>query len=393
MTNILIIEDDDTTRSNLADRLTLEGFRIRMAASGEAGLLLAKEEPPNLVLCDINMPGLDGYGVLHAWRAQAQTAAVPFIFLTCKSGRSQMRAGMNMGADDYLTKPVTKGHLLAAIRTRLWKHDLNQARLDEAIVDAGQDAVLRLSDELLTPLKGLLSASKLLAMTDPNRPVAEDRERVQEIREVAEGLQHRVRRFLLCSELRTASQSPTAQAQLQEASYIPAWAWVPMHAQFIARRAERAGDLHLDVREVEVSMAPMHFNELVLQLVDNAFKFSHPGSVVRIQLIQPPGEQCVLTVRDQGRGLTPDQLRAVEAFRQFDAVLSAQPVSGLGLALVQQIVALYGGTFSLESELGQGTLARVRLPRARLGTQRVNLLDVSRPATCPERPATCPEFP
>ena len=133
MTNILIIEDDDTTRSNLADRLTLEGFRIRMAASGEAGLLLAKEEPPNLVLCDINMPGLDGYGVLHAWRAQAQTAAVPFIFLTCKSGRSQMRAGMNMGADDYLTKPFSPKELILRIQAVLKRSHTTPGPVDFSI--------------------------------------------------------------------------------------------------------------------------------------------------------------------------------------------------------------------------------------------------------------------
>jgi signal transduction histidine kinase len=128
---------------------------------------------------------------------------------------------------------------------------------------------------------------------------------------------------------------------------------------------------------VEVIMDPTHFCELVAQLVDNAFKFSTPGSVVQINLVLLPDAGGVLTVRDQGRGLTPDQIRQVGAFRQFDRDVWAQPGTGLGLALVQQLVTLYGGSLELASEPGNGTTATVRLPNARPGTPANSALEAN----------------
>lgn len=122
MTKILIIEDDDLTRANLKLMLEMEGFAVLSAEEGQAGLELAQREAPDLVLCDVSMPGLDGHEVLRALRADPVRADVPFIFLTARGERHQQRAGMNLGADDYLCKPVEVEDLLAAINTRLSRH-------------------------------------------------------------------------------------------------------------------------------------------------------------------------------------------------------------------------------------------------------------------------------
>ncbi len=123
MHSILIIEDEESLRLTLADRLTMEGFQVQTAADGCEGVRLAEAEPPDLILCDIMMPGMDGYGVLQTLQAQERTAAIPFIFLTAKANPQQVRAGMELGADDYLCKPVSKVDLLAAIRTWIGKHE------------------------------------------------------------------------------------------------------------------------------------------------------------------------------------------------------------------------------------------------------------------------------
>lgn len=119
MKKILIIEDEPEMRRNLATILRLEKYLPITAEHGQAGLQLALHEKPDLVLCDVMMPELDGYGVLQALRAQPSTEATPFIFLTAKGEKPDIRAGMNLGADDYLTKPVAKSELLAAIASRL----------------------------------------------------------------------------------------------------------------------------------------------------------------------------------------------------------------------------------------------------------------------------------
>jgi len=116
---ILVIEDEPEMRYNLVSILRLERFEPIAAENGRAGVAAAKREKPALIVCDVMMPDLDGYGVLAALRADAGTAATPFIFLTAKGEKPDIRAGMNLGADDYLTKPVAKADLLAAIRARL----------------------------------------------------------------------------------------------------------------------------------------------------------------------------------------------------------------------------------------------------------------------------------
>ena len=119
MKKILVIEDDPEMRRNLTTVLRLEKFHPLAAENGRIGVELAKKEKPDLILCDVMMPELDGYGVIAALHADAGTVTIPFIFLTAKGEKPDVRAGMNLGADDYLTKPVAKTDLLAAIRSRL----------------------------------------------------------------------------------------------------------------------------------------------------------------------------------------------------------------------------------------------------------------------------------
>ena len=116
---ILVIEDEPEMRRNLATILKLEKFTALAAENGRTGLDLARREKPDLILCDIMMPELDGHEVVQALRNEPALASIPFIFLTAKGEKSDLRSGMELGADDYLTKPVSKADLLGAIRARL----------------------------------------------------------------------------------------------------------------------------------------------------------------------------------------------------------------------------------------------------------------------------------
>jgi DNA-binding NarL/FixJ family response regulator len=119
MTKILIIEDEPAMRANLEDILELEGFLPILAANGKEGVRLAREQQPDLILCDVLMPDMDGHAVLEALREQSSTMRIPFVFLTAKGERGDVREGMELGADDYLIKPVRVDELLRAIDTRL----------------------------------------------------------------------------------------------------------------------------------------------------------------------------------------------------------------------------------------------------------------------------------
>lgn len=119
MKTILIIEDQPDMRENLATMLELENYAVLTANDGIQGLATAREEKPDLILCDVMMPKLDGYGMLQRLREDQTIAGTPFIFLTARGEQQDLRAGMNLGADDYLIKPVTAADLLAALSARL----------------------------------------------------------------------------------------------------------------------------------------------------------------------------------------------------------------------------------------------------------------------------------
>ena len=131
MTKILVIEDERTHRINLHKVLSVEGFETIIAENGNMGIDLALQEQPDLIICDILMPELDGYKVLKVLQQNPITASIPFIFITAKSDPSDMRLGMNLGADDYLTKPFKRSEIVEAIATRLQKQVLIKKQRDQ----------------------------------------------------------------------------------------------------------------------------------------------------------------------------------------------------------------------------------------------------------------------
>src|SRR3954464_4117340 len=150
MKSILIIEDNKDIRENTAEILDLAGYKTFTAENGKLGVELAVKEKPDLIICDIMMPVLDGYGVLHMLSKKPDTAGIPLIFLTAKAERSDFRKGMEMGADDYVTKPFDDVELLNAVESRLKKSALmkkefskNMQGLDAFISEAKQFTELK----------------------------------------------------------------------------------------------------------------------------------------------------------------------------------------------------------------------------------------------------------
>ena len=146
MTKVLVIKDDLDIRELLVKILGDEGFEVAAAENGRTGIQMARRNPPEIIVCDIMMPALDGYGVLKALQAEEQTATIPFIFLTALADQQNLRLGMRLGADDYLVKPIDIDEFLAAIRTRLaksqlvqkWRSGLDLPRPTQAVADDTQ---------------------------------------------------------------------------------------------------------------------------------------------------------------------------------------------------------------------------------------------------------------
>ncbi|AMR33557.1 transcriptional regulator [Mucilaginibacter sp. PAMC 26640] len=154
---VLIIEDNNDIRENIDEILQLAGYTVFTADNGKLGVELALKNSPDVILCDIMMPELDGYGVLFMLNKHPQMAAIPFIFLTAKAERPDLRKGMEMGADDYLTKPFDDMELLNAIETRLKKQD-NIHQLYSKSLDSLQSLVSK--NDGLSELKNVISERK-----------------------------------------------------------------------------------------------------------------------------------------------------------------------------------------------------------------------------------------
>jgi DNA-binding NarL/FixJ family response regulator len=128
MKKILVIEDEPEMRRNITTLLRYYNYEPIAAENGRVAVEMARREIPDLILCDVMMPELDGYGVLHALQSDASLARIPFIFLTAKGEKDDLRSGMNLGADDYLTKPVVNADLVRAIESRLRRSEQQMKR-------------------------------------------------------------------------------------------------------------------------------------------------------------------------------------------------------------------------------------------------------------------------
>ena len=188
MSKILVIEDEELVRENISDLLIAEGFDTINAPNGTIGVELAKKQKPDLIICDVMMPDIDGYGVLNILRQSLETATIPFIFLTAKAEKSDFRQGMNLGADDYITKPYEPDELLGIIATRLKKRqalgveharskksqlvdNTNQAQLESTLILALERQEFEIYYQPQVSLKTgkIIGAEALLRWNQPKR--------------------------------------------------------------------------------------------------------------------------------------------------------------------------------------------------------------------------------
>ncbi len=362
MTKILVIEDETPIRENILELLDAEEFEAIGAENGKIGIQLAVAEMPDLILCDVMMPELDGYGVLKALRDTKATATIPFIFLTALADKGDTRKGMELGADDYLTKPCTPDELLKAIAIRLEKQAAANKQSREKLDELRSQLALALPHELRTPLNGILGASDFLLADWEELEPAEIREMLQHIRSSGQRLYRLIQNFLLYAELEILAKEPARAQALQNCQISSTQAIVAGAAWEKARSALRETDLQLDLQDGSVLMAGARFKKLVEELVENAFKFSESGTPVTVTT-RIQGDTFILSVSDKGRGMSAEQIAQIGAYMQFERKVYEQQGSGLGVAIARRLAELHGGQLTIDSTPNQQTTVTVTLGR------------------------------
>ena len=349
---ILVIDDDKEVLTTCAFALRHEGYRVLEASSGEEGLEVARQERPALILSDINMPGLDGRGVLRRMRESGDLADCQIVLMTGNGSHVTPRLGMELGADDFLVKPFSLEALRRCVGTRLARANERGRIRDRLLGELKATISGTLPHEFFTPLTGVLGMAQLLR---EGWDEISDRERDEMLREIEQcgwRLHRTLRNYLELLPLH--EQAPLEREAIEGAEMDELIATTSLS---VAHRHGREADLSLRLMGGKAMANREAVSKVVEELVENAFGFSDPGSPVEVVW----SEAGKLEVLDRGRGIAADQLEDIGAFAQFERDRYEQQGLGLGLQLTARLVAALGAKFAIESEVGAGTRVTVQL--------------------------------
>ncbi len=357
MTRVLIIEDDAVQRRQLAELFRLEEFEVDEAASGLAGIAAATSVTPDLVVCDIMMPGTDGFGVLDALRKHRATCLTPFIFLTAKAGGQDVRIGMGLGADDYVTKPFDPDALIASARQRLARRRVQIEEAERRAADTGMAAAAALPREM----EGCLAHIETVVDAFARRYAGDDQSG-----EMRRALKEELARLRMLSQrLKLYGELPSLYARRFSIANDPpagcSHEVVLETARALAEQWTRTLDLDVPTPATRIPLPAEFLAVLVRELVDNACKFSAGSTPIALEVKQAPGFWRIV-VADHGPGMLPQQVRDVGAFKQFWSGAERPHGLGIGLVMVQALARLHSGEVLIESDPATGTRVTVMIP-------------------------------
>jgi CheY-like chemotaxis protein/two-component sensor histidine kinase len=363
METILVVEDNAIVLESIAESLRVNGYNVLQAMNGIEAIPLAQTHLPHIILSDIMMDGMDGYALLNELRKDPATALIPFLFMSAKTDFEDIRFAMNLGADDYITKPFTPTSLVTTIKMRLSKHALMQSAVHDKIKQLTENLAYAMPHELRTPMTAIMGCADLIKRNlDPLN--------TEEILLCSELIDTSVRRlYRLIEQFNHYAQLTLIEADAvrrkQLYSQLTMYSGDTIH-EFTVEEATRNGrnnDIEIEdnIGDAILPIKPYYLEMIVREVLNNAFKFSASDSPIRI-VLSKTSEFYSIIVQDKGRGISKQHIRSIEAFTQFDRQQYEQQGVGLGLALVRKILDLYSGKFIIQSEQGSGTTVQLTLP-------------------------------
>jgi len=360
-TQVLVVEDDEALLEGIAEILEDAGYEVIKATNGLEGLRELTEHRPDIVVSDIVMPEMDGYGFLRATRQLSYGATIPFLFLTARTAKEDVRLAKQIGVEDYLPKPFEPEDLIVAIENALRRSAAMRSERDSYLAEMQRRILSMLQEEFRTPLSLILGYAELLQETPDSRlnsHVVHDH--LQGILAGGRRLQLLIENFLLLARLES---SRTLEQPIQPFRAIKALRAVQRKYQDAAREAGLELVLHETSCNVMVNADINLVVEALSRLVDNAIRFSRPESrQVRLRLEERNGGVAFI-VEDEGQGIPRGELPYLfDAFYQADRQKYQQQGSGLSLALVREIARRYGGQLSVDTQPGVGSTFTIWLP-------------------------------
>jgi len=362
MVTVLVVDDDPTILDSVTDLLRISGYHILSATNGVEGLRMMQTNTPDLIIADIMMPEMDGYRFYEAVRENPAWTPIPFIFLTARGERKDIRRGYMLGADQYLTKPFEAEDLLVAVEKRLERVRAIQAVTKNEVEQVKQQLLTIFSHELRTPLSYIYGYVHLLE--EGHKGLDDDviGEILGDMRAGAERLVRLTEDLMQIVYIDSGAMILRMEREGKESNISP------LILQAIRELDEKAERRKVIVSaqipdQLSIWCVPEFVQDVVRRLVDNAIKFSRreDGHVwVRAEMVN---DWVAITVQDDGIGIDPANLKLIfERFQQLDREKLEQQGVGLGLALADRLVDLHGGRIEVESEPGEGSTFTVYLP-------------------------------
>jgi two-component system sensor histidine kinase/response regulator len=361
MQKILVIDDEAPLRKLVIAALRGKGYSILEAEDGAVGIQAARTHLPDLILCDVMMPNLDGYNTLEALRKDPATAVIPIILMTGRPDNAGMRQGMTLGADDYLPKPFAIHELQAAVETRLKKQLALRQQAEKKLADLRSNISLALPHELFTPLSGIIGFAEIISGETGKLQAHEIQEIGQAILVSSKRLYRLVENFLIYAQIELLAADPQKVESLRRSDPIPTRDLAEGCARQRAHQANRDSDLSLDLAPASAALQDEYLKRILDELLDNAFKFSESGTPVNVRSVAS-ANATTIWIADRGRGMTSQQIGNVGAYMQFERKFYEQQGSGLGLTIAKRLAELHGGSLTIESKPGLGTTVTVTLP-------------------------------
>ncbi len=361
-TKILVIEDELNIRESLAELLELKDYEVITAKNGQEGIIRAIQHIPDLILCDVMMPIFDGYQVLALIRKNKNLANTPFLFLTAKTSKEDIREGMSLGADDYLTKPFTGKELFNAVEVRLSRSTDQGQALKRKLKHFSNQFSAANYHEINTPLTGVISTSRFLLDNFDSMEMKDIREMLQIVVDSGQRLHRTFNNTTLGNRILMAKLSED-DAQIANfakgITHNPSQILEGIMAEII-QKYNREENIVASISKVESDLAipQEYFEKIVFEVLDNAFKFSETSSLVNFTA-KSTSDGYEVTIIDYGRGFKTGATRKIDAFQQFDRLYYEQQGSGIGLFLAKSLTEINGGSFLIKSEFGKFTRVKM----------------------------------
>lgn len=367
---VLVVEDDAHLLSGIKEILEIEDYTVITAHNGVEGLKVLKEQgdhPPHLIVSDIGMPYMDGFRFLEEVRKYDQWVKIPFIFLTAHGERADRNRGVQLGADEYLTKPFNAEDLVLRVESRIRRHEhittVEKSSADAAIVDVKRKILTILNHEFRTPLTLVVAYAELLKEFDPDS-MSEDEVMtfLKGVNSGANRLRRLVENFITLVELESGDIARTYEWRRRPITSLYEHVMEAHQQITYPDETPRAFECHVSQNIPEFVADAQMLTMVIRELLDNAAKFTPQDKHFTLRAACT-GDWVEIQVQDFGRGLPESEFEKIWApFYQYERDKFEHQGAGSGLAIVSGILDIHGGDRRVSSVEGEGSVFTVRLP-------------------------------